>query len=109
MTAAMPYGWGKVPFAYEDRLRWRIMPFAAAGDGPVGLVGSWPDVLISAVGLPADRVRRGDALLVELRKIKSPAEVEVLRKACFLADDAAVAAMGAVRPGATEFELAAAA
>src|SRR5262249_6419774 len=23
----MPYGWGKVPFAYEDRLRWRILPF----------------------------------------------------------------------------------
>ena len=28
MTLAMPYGWGKVPFAYEDRLRWRILPFS---------------------------------------------------------------------------------
>jgi Xaa-Pro aminopeptidase len=27
MTLAMPYGWGKVPFGYEDRLRWQILPF----------------------------------------------------------------------------------
>jgi Xaa-Pro aminopeptidase len=44
-----------------------------------------------------------------VRKLKSPAEVEVLRKACFLADDAAVAAVRAIHPGATEFDLAAAA
>jgi Xaa-Pro aminopeptidase len=221
MTAPMPYGWGKVPFAYEDRLRWRIMPFDEAeyeqrierlralmarddigcllvlgnaadsanvryltnfddlyggetvvvvpADGEVvlvtnavmhgepmhsgitqvwphdaraaaaprtvtggaqvvtvpdhvrdilatvpagsriGLVGSWPEALISAVGLSSDALTRGDGLLAEVRKLKSPAEVEVLRKACFLADDAAVAAVRAIHPGATEFDLAAAA
>jgi Xaa-Pro aminopeptidase len=75
----------------------------------IGLVGSWPEALISAVGLSSDALTRGDGLLAEVRKLKSPAEVEVLRKACFLADDAAVAAVRAIHPGATEFDLAAAA
>ena len=44
-----------------------------------------------------------------MRKIKSPREVEVLRIAARLADNAAIAAMGAVEPGATEFDIAAAA
>ena len=222
MTLAMPYGWGKVPFTYEDRLRWRILPFseqeyearverlralmrrdgldcvlvlgtagdpanvryltnfddlyggetvvvvrldgevvlvtnavmhgepmhsgipqvwphevraaaaprtvtggaqvatvadhvrdvlsALPGDATVGLVGEWREQLVQSLGLDDDgRLHRGLGLLAELRKIKSPAEVEVLRKAARLADDAAVAAMGAVAPGVTEFEIAAAA
>ncbi len=222
MTLAMPYGWGKVPFTYEDRLRWRILPFseqeyearierlralmrrdgldcvlvlgtagdpanvryltnfddlyggetvvvvpldgevvlvtnavmhgepmhsgipqvwphevrAAAAprtvtggaqvatvadhvrdvlsalpqDAAVGLVGEWREQLVQSLGLDDDgRLHRGLGLLAELRKIKSPAEVELLRKAARLADDAAIAAMGAVAPGVTEFEIAAAA
>jgi Xaa-Pro dipeptidase len=222
MTLAMPYGWGKVPFAYEDRLPWRILPFpeqeyeqrvarlrarmeqdgidcllvlgaardtanvryltnfddlyggdsvvvvpahgdivlvtnaimhgepmhsgipqvwpcevraAAAprtvtGDAKVatvadhvrdalasvppsaviGLVGDWRDQLLQSIGLEGrPGVKHGVGALVELRKIKSPHEVEVLRKAASLADDAVVAAMGAVAEGVTEFEIAAAA
>lgn len=222
MTTAMPYGWGRVPFGYEDRLRWQILPFTSeeyearverlrasmasegidcllvygtnadpanvryltnfddlyGGDtvvaipssgevvlitnavmhgepmhsgvphvwprdvraaaaprtvtgkaqavtvadhvrdvlsslGPrpvVGLEGDWRERLLVESGLAdAADVRHGLRLVYGLRTFKSPAEVEVLRKACALADDAVVAAMGAVRPGATEFEIAAAA
>jgi Xaa-Pro aminopeptidase len=76
----------------------------------VGLVGPWRDELVEAIGLErGDRLRTSLNLLAELRKIKSPREVEVLRTAARLADNAAVAAMDAVEPGATEFDIAAAA
>ncbi|HKV43394.1 MAG TPA: Xaa-Pro peptidase family protein [bacterium] len=55
---------------------------------------------------PHARVAHAGPLLRELRAIKSPREVEVMRRACHLADEAARAAMEAVRPGITEFELA---
>jgi Xaa-Pro aminopeptidase len=75
----------------------------------VGLVGDWRDRLVADAGL-ADRVLRRDlSVIAELRKIKSPAEVELLRRAAALADDAVLAAMGAVAPGVTEYEVAAAA
>ena len=48
-----------------------------------------------------------DAILVQMRKIKSLAEVEALRKAAHLADAAMKAAMDAVAPGVSEFDLAA--
>ena len=51
-------------------------------DATVGLVGEWREQLVQSLGLDDDgRLRRGLGLLAELRKIKSPAEVEVLRKA----------------------------
>ncbi len=222
MTLAMPYGWGKVPFEYEDRLRWRILPFpepeyedriarlralmerdgiecllvlGTAGDqgnvryltnfedlyggetvviipatgdvvlvtnavmhgepmhsgipqvwphevraaaAPrtvtgsakaatvadhvrdvltreragtrIGLVGDWREQHLASLGIAQDdRVRPGLAYVTELRKLKSPLEVEILRKAAHLADDAAIAAMGAVAPGVSEYEIAAAA
>jgi Xaa-Pro dipeptidase len=222
MTLAMPYGWGKVPFGYEERLRWRILPFpeqeyeerierlrrlmgrdgldcllvlGTAGDpanvryltnfddlyggetvvvvplegevvlvtnavmhgepmhsgipqvwphevraaaaprtvtgdaqvatvvdhvrdalaglphgASIGLAGDWRDQLVQALGIGDDgRTRRGIGLLTELRAIKSAREVGVLRKAARLADAAATAAMRAVAPGVTEFEIAAAA
>jgi Xaa-Pro aminopeptidase len=56
---------------------------------------------------PHARVAQAGPLLRELRAIKSRREVEVMRRACHLADEAARAAMEAVRPGITEFELAA--
>jgi Xaa-Pro aminopeptidase len=58
---------------------------------------------------PRATVRPADDLLVAMRAIKSEREVEALRKACHLADQGLVAAMGAVRPGATEFDISAAA
>jgi len=59
--------------------------------------------------LPGVEIRRADNVLDEMRKIKSPREVDVMRKACATADAALIAAMGAVQPGATEFDMAAAA
>src|SRR4051812_5022226 len=223
MSSTMPYGWGRVPFAHEDRVPWRMLPFAeeeyearidrlralmqrdgldcvlVLGTGSdnanvryltnfadlygghtvvvvthgapvvlitnavmhgepmhsgipdawphdvraaaaprtvtgsarpvtvpdhvrdalagvpanavIGLVGDWPDALRREIGLDSEwpNVRAGLRLLSELQSIKSPAEVEVLRKAASIADDAVTAAMTAVRPGATEHEVAAAA
>ena len=220
MTLAMPYGWGKVPFGYEDRLRWQILPFPeeeyeerisrlrllmaetevdcllvlgtaadpvnvryltnfddlyggdtvvvvpAAGEvvlitnavmhgepmhsgitqiwphearaaaaprtvtgsasvatvadhvrdaigslpasATIGLVGDWRQELLVTTRLEERaNLRAGLTLLNQMRKLKSPREVEVLRKAAHLADDGATAAMHAVAEGVTEFELAA--
>lgn len=76
----------------------------------IGLEGNWPEQLLHELDFVDNpRVRPGVQLVRELRTIKSPAEVKVLRKACALADDAVTAAMGAVASGTTEFEIAAAA
>lgn len=48
-------------------------------------------------------------LISEVRRVKSPYEIERLRKAEEVADAAAIAGMAAVRPGATEHECALAA
>jgi Xaa-Pro aminopeptidase len=48
-------------------------------------------------------------LISEVRRVKSPYEIERLRKAEEVADAAAIAGMDAVRPGATEYECALAA
>jgi Xaa-Pro aminopeptidase len=48
-------------------------------------------------------------LISEVRRVKSPYEIERLRKAEEIADAAAIAGMEAVRPGATEYECALAA
>jgi Xaa-Pro aminopeptidase len=48
-------------------------------------------------------------LISEVRRVKSPYEIERLRKAEEVADAAAIAGMNAVRPGATEHECALAA
>jgi Xaa-Pro aminopeptidase len=77
----------------------------------IGLVGDWPTQLQQQIGIDGERpdVRRGLGLLRELRAIKSPAEVELLRNAAAIADAAVTAAMTGVRVGATEHDLAAAA
>jgi Xaa-Pro aminopeptidase len=62
-----------------------------------------------ARAFPGAEIRSATDLLDEMCKIKSPAEVEVLRHAAAQADAAVVAAMGAVREGVSEFEIAAAA
>jgi Xaa-Pro aminopeptidase len=48
-------------------------------------------------------------LISEVRRVKSPYEIERLRKAEEVADAAAIAGMDAVKPGATEYECALAA
>jgi Xaa-Pro dipeptidase len=45
--------------------------------------------------------------ITQMRAIKSPREVDIMRTACRLADAAMQAAMDNVRPGVTEFDLAA--
>ena len=75
----------------------------------VGLVGPTPsmiDDLLSEVA-PGASTARADALLARMRTIKSPAEVEVMRKACHIADVGLIAGMEAVNPGVTEFDIAA--
>ncbi|MGH7764269.1 MAG: M24 family metallopeptidase [Candidatus Dormibacteraceae bacterium] len=62
-----------------------------------------------ARAFPKVQVRPATELLDEMCKIKSPAEVEVLRAAAKQADAAVIAAMGAVREGVSEFDIAAAA
>lgn len=71
------------------------------------LLRGLPDALAAA--FPGAEVRSCTELLDEMCKIKSPAEVEVLRGAAAQADAAIVAAMAAVREGVSEFDVAAAA
>jgi Xaa-Pro dipeptidase len=81
---------------------------ALSPSGVIGLVGDWREQLVGAIGLAeGESVKHGLNLVAELRKIKSPREVELLRKAAALADDAVTAAMTAVRVAATEFDIAA--
>lgn len=56
---------------------------------------------------PGARVTAPRGLLREMRAVKSVREIEVLRQACHVADEAACAAMNAVKPGVTEFGLSA--
>jgi len=56
---------------------------------------------------PGAEVGQASSVLRRMRAIKSPREVEVMRKACTLADAAMEAAMEAVAPGRTEIEIAA--
>ncbi len=60
-----------------------------------------------AKAFPSADVRPAGGILAELRAIKSPREVDLIRKACHLADAAMQAAMDAVHSGVTEFDLAA--
>jgi len=78
--------------------------------GSIGVVGDAGADRVAAFlreTFPESRVTAAPAMLRPLRAIKSPREIEAMRAACRLADEAARAAMDAVRPGVTEFELAA--
>lgn len=80
------------------------------GRGVIGVVGDFnaQDLLqYLTERFPEATVRLAPGILKEMRAIKSPAEVEVMRKACHLADVAMQAAMDAVRPGVSEFDLSA--
>ncbi len=81
-----------------------------SGAGTIGVVGDFNveklyDFL--AATFDGSDVRYATGILREMRAIKSAAEVEVMRKACGLADAAMEAAMNAVEPGVTEIDIAA--
>lgn len=97
---------------------------AAAGDGPaakaaelladtraktIGVVGwesiprSWAEAL--ARGLPDRELVSATAMLIELRSIKSPLEIEKLRQASLVAGKALKAAIEASRPGVSEHQV----
>jgi Xaa-Pro dipeptidase len=78
--------------------------------GVIGLVGELGAEMLQRfleTTFPGASVKPAWHLLRQMRAIKSPREVEVMRKAAHLADVALQAAMEAVRPGVTEFDLAA--
>lgn len=77
----------------------------------ISLVGSGLPTLTDflTTRYPDVQIENASSILDEMRKIKSPREVEVLRTAAHQADAGLIAAMGAVKPGAREFDIAAAA
>jgi Xaa-Pro aminopeptidase len=89
----------------EDFIRER-----GCATGTLGLVGdfnveSFQQFLQTT--FPSATIKIASSLLRQMRSIKSQAEVGVMRKAAHLADVAMQAAMDSVRPGVTEFDLAA--
>jgi Xaa-Pro aminopeptidase len=77
--------------------------------GTIGVAGEFADGLrrFLAETFPRARVLDAGPVLRGMRAVKSDREVEVLRRACRSADAGLRAAMDAVRPGISEFELAA--
>ena len=97
---------------------------ASAGDGPavkaaelvaatdakrIGVAGwetiprPWADAL--ARGLPGRELVSATSMLIELRSVKSPLEIDKMRQASLIAGRALQAAMDACRPGATEHQV----
>jgi Xaa-Pro aminopeptidase len=78
--------------------------------GKIGLVGEFNVDTLEAFlkdRFPDATVKHTSAILYGMRAIKSPAEIALMRKACHLADAGLSAAMNAVRPGVSEFDLSA--
>jgi Xaa-Pro dipeptidase len=78
------------------------------GNGTIGIVGEFNVATLEAFltdRFPNAKFKRVPAILQKMRAIKSLAEIEVMRKACHLADVGLQAAMEAVRPGVSEFDL----
>ena len=97
---------------------------AAAGDGPaakaaelladtrartIGVAGwetiprTWADAL--AQGLPGRELVSASSMLIELRSIKSPLEIDKMRQASVVAGEALRAAIEASRPGVSEHQV----
>jgi Xaa-Pro aminopeptidase len=83
---------------------------ALGGASRVGVLGAdaVPASWWAALEEPGPRLEPADDLAIELRRIKSPAEQELLRAAGRLGARAMAAALEAAVPGATEAEVAAA-
>jgi Xaa-Pro dipeptidase len=78
------------------------------GNGTIGIVGEFNIAEVEAFlgdRFSNAKCKNASALLRNMRAIKSLAEVEVMRKACHLADIGLKAALDAVRPGVSEFDL----
>lgn len=67
------------------------------------LPGSWTAVL--SEGLPGRTFEDADQLLLQLRVIKTPAEIEKMRQAALITGQAMRVAMDACRPGASEYQV----
>jgi len=83
---------------------------SGAGKSQIGLVGEFNVGTLEEflkARFPEATVRHTPAILMTMRAIKSHAEIAVMRKACHLADVGLQAAMDAVRPGVSEFDLSA--
>src|SRR5262249_59518140 len=83
---------------------------SGAGRSQIGLVGEFNVGQLEEFlkeRFPEATVKHTPAILTTMRAIKSRAEIAVMRKACHLADVGLQAAMEAVRPGVSEFDLSA--
>src|SRR5262249_43120579 len=83
---------------------------SGAGKGRIGLVGEFNVGTLEEFlkkQFPEAMIKHTPAILTTMRAIKSPAEIAVMRKACHLADVGLQAALEAVRPGVSEFDLSA--
>lgn len=83
---------------------------AASGMGDVQTlaVGDriWAETLLHLTGaIHPERVVTGSALVNELRRTKSPEELEAMARACRVCDEAMAAVAPRVQPGATMLEL----
>ena len=83
---------------------------AARGLGPTATlaVGDrvWAETVLQLTdALAPERIVTGSALVNELRRVKTPEELEVMERACGVADAAMAAVAPRVRPGATMLEL----
>lgn len=83
---------------------------AARGLGESGTVAvgdrTWAETLLRLTeALSPERVVPGSSLVNELRRTKSPEELEAMTRACAVAEAAMAAVAPKVRPGATTLEL----
>jgi Xaa-Pro dipeptidase len=66
----------------------------------------WAETVLQLTeALAPERIVTGSALVNELRRVKSPEELEVMERACGVADATIAAVAPRVRPGATMLEL----
>jgi Xaa-Pro dipeptidase len=86
-----------------------VLDSVALHEGLLGLVGAWPWRIVDALRILLPEIGYVDAsaILRDLRTVKSAAELERLRIAARLSDDAMRALEREVRPGMREHELAA--
>ena len=102
---------GRYMFAGEENLADNVLAAArdhGLGGGPVGLGGMSAARLggVLARGNITADPRPIDPLLLQLRAIKSPAELDLMRRAGEIGDKAFRAGLVGVRPGAIEQEVA---
>ena len=88
----------------------QLFAAAARGLGPTATlaVGDrvWAETVLQLTdALAPERIVTGSALVNELRRVKTPEELEVMERACGVADAAMAAVAPRVRPGATMLEL----